>query len=293
MNGALYRATVSDRPPVNDFGTYMYDRGQAWVDQTHGNRYHLGKDTPVAQGTPVYASGTGLVVRVSKTPTIGYIWIVDIAYPMDGGGEVRVQTHHMSRIDVEVGNWVSLTTLTGLSGGKPGTMGAGNSQGPHVHTQTYFNGLLVDPDSVLNSRSQIAGGGVTPIPEEDFLSALTENEQREVYNALVRDSPNGRYFMTDALGNRIGAIAAGGILYPGQQYNAFTALANAAYEAAAKASQATIAALKASGIDTDDIDEDAIVAGVLEGLQPQFDIVNANIDDQPTTFEVVPKATPN
>lgn len=194
MNTALYRATVSDRPPASAFGTYMYDRGPAWS----GSRYHLGVDTPVAQGTSVYASGTGRVVRVSRTPQIGYIWIIDIAYQVPGG-TVRVQTHHMSRIDVNVGDWVSLMTLIGLSGGARGTMGAGNSTGPHVHTQTYFNDSLVDPASVLNSRSQIAGGGTTPIGDD-----VLNDDDKNWIRLCIRQEVQDQMLARDGQGNSLG-----------------------------------------------------------------------------------------
>jgi len=182
QNAALYRPCVSDRGPVDKFGTYMYDRGLAYVARTGGSRYHRGTDVPVAQGTPLYGSGTGRVVRIAQTQRVGYIWIVAVDYPMAGGGVVRVETQHMSRIDVSVGQEVTTRTRLGLSGGKRGTLGAGNSLGPHVHIQVYANGALVNPDDYLNSRSALGpDGGGSSASQEGPLMALSEQQQTDLF----------------------------------------------------------------------------------------------------------------
>lgn len=163
-NAFLMRPCVSNRGPVSKFGSYMYDRGQAYVDRTGGSRYHLGVDVPMDQGTPLYGCGDGVVASVRATAKIGYIWVVAINYEVAGVGTVQVQTQHMSRIDVKVGDRVTVKTRIGLSGGTPGTMGAGNSQGAHCHIQVYVGLTLANPDEHLRSRTQTAGGGTETFP---------------------------------------------------------------------------------------------------------------------------------
>lgn len=159
MNTALFRPTVSDRVS----GKFGDDRGAKHL----GPRYHQGIDLAVPQGTPLYASGTGVVEHIGNTGNRhGYGRNVVIRYQV-GDTVIRVRTAHMSREDVAVGRWVSLGTQIGLSGGRVGSDGAGGSGGPHVHVETAVAGALRDPNKYLNSRSAIAGGGVTPIPIEE------------------------------------------------------------------------------------------------------------------------------
>lgn len=116
-------------------GRYGDDRGA-----NHVPRYHQGTDSPVAVGTPVYASGTGTVTTtVSNNATYGNYVVVTY-------GNVTVLTAHLSAIQVKKGQIVSLSTMIGKSGN------TGQSTGPHVHVETRRGGTLIDPLSVLHFR---------------------------------------------------------------------------------------------------------------------------------------------
>lgn len=178
-NDTLYRPTVSDHV-TDGFNT---DRGP-----THSPRYHQGIDIGVPVGTPLYASGVGVVVSVGNTGnTRGYGRNIVVRYQV-GKLTVRVRLAHMSAVDVKVGDAVTLTTRLGLSGGRRGADGAGASGGPHVHIEVTTTGFQ-DPDDYLNSRFTIADGGATPI---------TESEQEHDMK-LYEDAGNGQWVGKGAL----------------------------------------------------------------------------------------------
>lgn len=93
---------------------------------TRHGRLHAGIDIAVGVGTPVGASKAGTVTFAGSAGGYG-----NVVYINHGGTFTRYG--HLSRIDVRRGQQVSKGTRVGLSGGRKGAPGAGNSQGPHVH----------------------------------------------------------------------------------------------------------------------------------------------------------------
>lgn len=85
-------------------------------------------------------------------------------------------------------------------------------------------------------RHRAGGADVGLMDLGGFLMALSDDQQRQIYEALVVGG--GQYYKTDALINimrfeistQIASIAAGGILFPGTGYAAFPAIANAVRE---------------------------------------------------------------
>ncbi|HUS00365.1 MAG TPA: M23 family metallopeptidase [Chitinophagaceae bacterium] len=105
------------------------------IDPVYGTpKMHKGLDFTAPQGTPIYATGNG-VVRVS-----GYV---------DGGfGNHVIINHgygyetlygHMVRIKVRAGQRVKRGELIGWVGS------TGKSTGPHCHYEVHVNGNEVDP----------------------------------------------------------------------------------------------------------------------------------------------------
>ena len=57
---------------------------------------------------------------------------------------------HVSKIYVKDGDRVDQGQIIGITGGMPGTPGAGKfSTGPHLHFEIYLNGNVVDPEKYL------------------------------------------------------------------------------------------------------------------------------------------------
>jgi hypothetical protein len=157
----LIRPCAYDGGPVAG-GSYWFDRG------AHRPRFHQGVDLPLSTGTPLYGCGDGTVIGVVKGSTGGGYYVTCLY--LVGGARIQVITMHMSRIDVELGQTVTTSTQLGLSGGKYGAVGSGDSTGSHLHLQVVVNGNLTNPDHILTDRSAPAGETITPPPGDDTMS---------------------------------------------------------------------------------------------------------------------------
>lgn len=105
---------------------------------------HNAIDLPVLQGSLVRSTANG-VVHKTKDNGYGYSYII-VAH---AGGFMSVYGH-MSGILVAEGDTVKQGSILGLSGGMPGTKGAGYmTTGPHLHFELLANGVYTDPLNYL------------------------------------------------------------------------------------------------------------------------------------------------
>lgn len=104
---------------------------------------HTGLDIAVPQGTPLEAAAPGYVAWARQGQTSGNYVVILHA---DG---LSTYYGHMSRLDVKADQYVTRGQIIGLSGGRPGTPGAGFSTGPHVHFEVRKGGIPVNPMSYL------------------------------------------------------------------------------------------------------------------------------------------------
>jgi len=94
---------------------------------------HEGVDMGAPFGTPIYATGDGVVDFAG--PWEGYGLIVEINH----GNGVTTRYAHMSRIKVKEGQKVSRSTVVGLLGN------TGRSTGPHLHYEVRVADVAKDP----------------------------------------------------------------------------------------------------------------------------------------------------
>lgn len=96
-------------------------------------RFHHGLDLTADTGTPVYASGDGLVTHVKYSGGYGNVIFINHGY----GFETRYA--HLSKFKATEGQKVKRGELIGYVGT------TGNSTGPHLHYEVLFKGEWVNP----------------------------------------------------------------------------------------------------------------------------------------------------
>jgi len=99
-------------------------------------RMHNRVDFAAPTGTPIFATGNGVIVRATHDHS-GFGLMVEI----DHGFGYRTLYAHMSKISVRVGQRVSRGEVIGLVGS------TGLSKGPHLHYEVIRNGRTVNPVS--------------------------------------------------------------------------------------------------------------------------------------------------
>lgn len=128
---------------------------------------HPGVDIPVPSGTSIKAPLDGVV----KTANINHNRQCGGTIDIDYGNGFWSRFCHCRRIDVKEGDIVKRGQVVGLTGGKKGDTGAGNSQGPHLHFTLKKDGQLVDPmkyiDRIDAGTSDFSMSGATQSSDGD------------------------------------------------------------------------------------------------------------------------------
>ena len=106
---------------------------------------HSAIDIVIPQGSPVFASADGVVFLSRDGGPRGYSYVL-----VGHRGGYATLYGHLSQINVSNGQDVSKGQVIGLSGGMPGTHGAGlMTTGPHLHFEVIKSGVNINPMSVL------------------------------------------------------------------------------------------------------------------------------------------------
>lgn len=145
------------RPQVVNSGGFGYPlpgenrigvTGGDFMDPAYGMGFpHTGVDLRAGQGTTVFSAGAGVVVAAfdSGGPGLSYIAV-------DHGNGLITKYLHMSAIYVNQGDVVNAGDPIGLSGGSPGSRGAGLfTTGAHLHFEINdYKGTPINPHNYLN-----------------------------------------------------------------------------------------------------------------------------------------------
>lgn len=133
---------------------------------------HNAVDIRVSHGNDIYAPADAVVYKVKyDEESIGYAYVM-LAHRM---GVITVYGH-VSAVAVEEGDYVYRGDLIGMTGGTPGSIGAGlRTTGPHLHFEIWQDGIVVDPLDYLD---------LTHVPidtlRDDYLERLEEDLEEEI-----------------------------------------------------------------------------------------------------------------
>lgn len=135
-----YRIAVSKLPlamPVKSAFRFTSPFGKRW------GRTHEGIDLAGPVGTPIYATGDGVVIFAGWQR--GYGNVIKIKHAI--GTETRYG--HLSKIRVKAGQQVSRNSLIGDMGN------TGRSTGPHLHYEVHVDGKAVNPMSFIKAAQNV------------------------------------------------------------------------------------------------------------------------------------------
>lgn len=124
--------------------TYRITTKFGEIDSFHPSP-HAGIDFACPVGTQAQSITDGVISKIANDPMLGESIRVNTA-----GGREWVYGH-LSQVNVTYGQHVSSGDVLGLTGGIPGTPGAGHSTGPHIHISMLQNGQMIDPTQMISS----------------------------------------------------------------------------------------------------------------------------------------------
>ena len=129
-------AAIPAIQPVNNEDLTRMASGYGWRSDpfTKARKFHWGMDFTAPTGTPVYASGDGVVKRADNG-SAGYGKHIRIDH---GYGYVSLYAH-LSKYNVRKGKKVKRGDLIGFVGS------TGRSQAPHLHYEVFKDGERINP----------------------------------------------------------------------------------------------------------------------------------------------------
>lgn len=123
--------------------TYSITTRFGEIDNFHPTP-HLGVDFACPVGTQAQSISDGTISKISLDPMLGE------NIRVSASGHREWIYGHLSRVNVTTGQHVNIGDVLGLTGGVPGTPGAGHTTGAHLHLTLLQNGTPIDPLRVLS-----------------------------------------------------------------------------------------------------------------------------------------------
>lgn len=116
-----------------------------WIGEHSGIDIRTMRNGNPTNGIPVKSAADGIVIKIIREGKLSG----NVVYVLHDNDIMTVYMH-LSRIDATEDQYVSRGEVIGLSGGMPGTPGAGRiSTGPHLHFEVRLNGIPVNPMNYL------------------------------------------------------------------------------------------------------------------------------------------------
>ena len=125
------------------------------------NRQHHGVDFAAPSGTPIFAASSGVVLSAdnsSLSEAFGNAVLIE------HGDQLTSLSAHLSRLDVQLGQWVEAGQQIGLVGQ------TGRATGPHLHFELWRGSVPQDPIALL------------PLSPQERKHALAEMQRQAAAN---------------------------------------------------------------------------------------------------------------
>jgi murein DD-endopeptidase MepM/ murein hydrolase activator NlpD len=142
QNGAADGGTPPWLWPVS--GPISSEFGARSSPYGHGYEFHPGLDIRATSGTPVAATGVGIVVFAGRISGYGNMVVVD------HGFELKTVYAHLSAVYTDVGQRVQAGEVVGTVGQ------TGRATGPHLHYEVRVGAAPVDPLCYLDGPGRYA-----------------------------------------------------------------------------------------------------------------------------------------
>ncbi len=125
--------------PLTDFLSPVSGSVSGQFNEKRPRHQHAGIDYAVPAGTPVRAPAAGTIDVAGERQGYGNAIYINF------GAGTTARFGHLSKFNVKPGDRVEAGDIIGYSGGEPGTPGAGNTTGAHLHYEVRRRGKAVDP----------------------------------------------------------------------------------------------------------------------------------------------------
>lgn len=281
--------------PIRDPFTVPWG-GRYGAGRANGARIHDAADYHAPIGTPIYGTGTGgVVVHVGYN---GDEWMglghnVSIAYP---GYRATIDGHMVRRTVLQVGQAIGPDTLVGYVG-KTGNAVNASPPGPHDHHRLTVRGATQDPIPYYGGMATASAGTGTEIQidEDDMIFNIIRDTNPNGGTYLVAPGSKGVVHVRNpadlAILERVRSGVREFVFTEVQLIESYMQELSpnpGAHPSAPSIDQikaAVAAALKAApSVSASAVNLDELTAY----LGSEFGKINANIDDQPTTFKITP-----
>jgi len=154
-------ASIPAIQPIRKEDLTRMASGYGWRSDpfTKARKQHNGMDFTAPTGTPIYATGNGIIKRADNTAS-GFGEHIEI----DHGFGYKTIYAHLSKYNVKRGQKVSRGDLIGFVGN------TGRSVGPHLHYEVHKNGRPINPINFYY-------GNLTPEEFKEMLKTASQEGQ--------------------------------------------------------------------------------------------------------------------